>query len=473
MQNLASNLTYLTEGFKTGISSLMNLAGEGGDPNSGVCFVNFNQDCTSLAVGTKTGYKLFSLNYVDKFEKIYENDTEDICIVERLFSSSLVAIVSLSSPRKLKVCHFKKGTEICNYSYSNTILAVKLNRARLVVCLEESLYIHNIRDMKVLHTIRDTPPNPHGICTLSASGDNCYLAFPGSNTIGEVQIFDADNLQAKIMIQAHDSPLAAMTFNPCGTKIATASEKGTVIRVFNVADGVKLYEFRRGVKRCVNIYSLSFSSDSNFLCASSNTETVHVFKLDDPQEERYVEEPQGWMDYVGKALMQSASYLPTQVTDMFNQGRSFASVHLPFSGLKNVCALALIQKIPRVLVASADGYLYIYNLEPGEGGNCALVKQHRLDGHADLAGDQASGLVQVKESPVAANRRMERPDHHQELKCSLESPPHSGISLEDENEFPPITHKSDCIDGYQMGHSLENKEDVRGFPRLALQPLQM
>lgn len=30
------------------------------------------------------------------------------------------------------------------------------------MCLEESLYIHNIRDMKVLHTIRETPPNPSG-----------------------------------------------------------------------------------------------------------------------------------------------------------------------------------------------------------------------------------------------------------------------------------------------------------------------
>ena len=55
-------------------------------------------------------------------------EKSDVCIVERLFSSSLVAIVSLKAPRKLKVCHFKKGTEICNYSYSNTILAVKLNR---------------------------------------------------------------------------------------------------------------------------------------------------------------------------------------------------------------------------------------------------------------------------------------------------------------------------------------------------------
>ena len=65
---------------------------------------------------------------------------------------------------------------------------------RLVVCLEESLYIHNIRDMGVLHTIRDTPPNPLGLCTLSVDADNCYLAYPGSNTMGEVQIFDAGNL---------------------------------------------------------------------------------------------------------------------------------------------------------------------------------------------------------------------------------------------------------------------------------------
>jgi len=62
------------------------------------------------------------------------------------------------------------------------------------VCLEESLYVHNIRDMKVLHTIRDTPPNPTGICCLSANNDNCYLAYPGSNQSGGVEIFDTVNL---------------------------------------------------------------------------------------------------------------------------------------------------------------------------------------------------------------------------------------------------------------------------------------
>lgn len=53
---------------------------------------------------------------------------DDVCIIERLFSSSLTALVSHQAPRKLKVCHFKKGTKICSYSFANTILAVKLNR---------------------------------------------------------------------------------------------------------------------------------------------------------------------------------------------------------------------------------------------------------------------------------------------------------------------------------------------------------
>uniref|UniRef100_A0A671WUG0 WD repeat domain, phosphoinositide interacting 2 n=1 Tax=Sparus aurata TaxID=8175 RepID=A0A671WUG0_SPAAU len=354
----------------------MNLASQSGDAGgSQLLFANFNQDNTSLAVGTKSGYKFFSLSSVDKLEQIYEcTDTEDVCIVERLFSSSLVAIVSLKAPRKLKVCHFKKGTEICNYSYSNTILAVKLNRQRLIVCLEESLYIHNIRDMKVLHTIRETPPNPSGLCALSISNDNCYLAYPGSATIGEVQ-------RAANMIPAHDSPLAALAFDASGTKLATASEKGTVIRVFSIPEGQKLFEFRRGVKRCVSICSLAFSMEGLYLSASSNTETVHIFKLE-TQKEKYVpaEEPTTWGGYLGKVLMASTTYLPSQVTEMFTQGRAFATVRLPFCGHKNICALAVIQKIPRLLVAAADGYLYLYNLDPQEGGECYCEEQGAVGG---------------------------------------------------------------------------------------------
>uniref|UniRef100_A0A336LGZ1 CSON011483 protein n=1 Tax=Culicoides sonorensis TaxID=179676 RepID=A0A336LGZ1_CULSO len=345
---------------------MMSIGGRA-DLDSGGFFVNFNQDCSSLAVGSRSGYSLYALNSVDTgLEEIYSSQGEDICLVERLFSSSLVAVVSLNAPRKLKVCHFKKGTEICNYSYSNTILAVKLNRARLVVCLEDSLYIHNIRDMKVVHTIRDTPINNNGLCQLSTNSDICYLAYPGSSTSGEVQIFDAINLNAKIMIPAHDSPLAAI---------------GTVIRVFSVNDGTKLYEYRRGVKRCVSISSLAFSTCSSYLCCSSNTETVHVFKLDaavDISKDNKEPAKDDWMGYISKTVTSYLpSYLPSQVTDVFTQGRAFASAVLPIPGLRNNVAISTIQKSLRLLVASQDGYLYVYSIN-AEGGDCQLIKRHDL-----------------------------------------------------------------------------------------------
>jgi len=404
-------------------------------PDLDINFINFNQDCSSLAIGTKTGYKLFSLNSVDKLDLIYESACRDVTIVERLFSSSLIALVSQSSPRRLRVCHFKKGTEICQYSYSNTILAVKLNRARLVVCLEESLYIHNIRDMKVLHTIRDTPPNPRGLCTLSINSDNCYLAYPGSTTTGEVQLFDAFNLQAKLMIPAHDSPLAAIAFNPTGTKLATASERGTVIRIFGVQDGARLMEFRRGVKRCAHVYSLAFSQESDLLALSSNTETIHIFKLDGSQAEgqgpvspavdhrqQQQQQPQqddgSWMGYLSKAVTASASYLPAQVTDTLNQSRAFATVTVPSAGLPNIVTIASLSRQTRLMLASADGYFYIYNI-PELGGDCEMVKQHRVD--PECSEDAASGSQPSLTPPDSPAVMAVTQEEHS--ACQDDSPP--------------------------------------------------
>ncbi|TDG45179.1 hypothetical protein AWZ03_008429 [Drosophila navojoa] len=349
------------------------------DVDAGEVFVNFNQNITSLAVATSGSYSLYSLSSVDStLDKIYNTKSDDLFLIERLFESSLVAIVSQRAPRKLKVCHFKKESEICNYSYSNTILAVKLNRERLVVCLEESLYIHNIQDMKVVHTIRDTPCNQLGLCALSSSSEHCYLAYPGSVTSGEVQIFDAINLHAKTMIPAHDTPLAAIAFSPSGTEIATASERGTVIRVFSSQDGSRLFELRRGLKRCVSIVSLSFSTCAEYLVSSSNTETVHIFRLDRSAAENSDHGKQSSDDWMGFLSKTVTSYLPTQVTDVFSQGRAFASVTLPEAGVRRMCAITTIQKQLRLLIASQDGYLYVYSIPSVEGAECQLLKRHDL-----------------------------------------------------------------------------------------------
>jgi len=341
-----------------------------------VLTLTFNQDCTSLAMGTRKTYALFSISQENKIDEIYDCAYDDVCIIERLFSSSLTALVSNQAPRKLKVCHFKKGTEICSYSFANTILAVKLNRLRLIVCLEESIYIHNMRDMKVLHTIRDVPSNRDGLCALSSNSDNSYLAYPGSSITGEVQIFDTLNLKLSIMISAHESPLAAMAFDMTGTKLATASNKGTVIRVHNVLDGSRLFEFRRGVRRVATIYSLAFSPDSMFLAASSNTETIHIFRLANPKEK--APEDGSWMGYFGRKLTDVAHYLPKQTSEVLTQDRSFATVHLQSPGLKTTIAMNVLNKTLKLFVAGYDGMVCVYEVNTNDGGECKQISQYLL-----------------------------------------------------------------------------------------------
>ncbi|XP_035254729.1 WD repeat domain phosphoinositide-interacting protein 1 isoform X1 [Anguilla anguilla] len=441
---------------------------EAGGPDApGLCCASFNQDTTSLAVGNKTGYRLFSVTSVDKLDCVYESaESPDVYIVERLFSSSLVVVVSQATPRRMNVYHFKKGTEICNYSYSNNILSVRLNRQRLVVCLEESVYIHNIKDMKLLKTLLSTPPNPSGLCALSINHSNSYLAYPGSATIGEIIVYDANNLNTVTMIPAHDSPVAAVTFNASGTRLASASERGTVIRVFSIPEGHRLLEFRRGMKRYVNISSLSFSPDSQFLCASSNTETVHIFKLEHPTPSGEESSPT-WSAYVGKVFSAASSYLPAQVSDMMNQDRAFATVRLHVFGQRNVCALATIQKLPRLLVASSDGQLCVYNLDPHEGGECVLAKRHRLFGS-----DKERGALEEPQPDTAAPAQSCQ-SYAATVATSGATPSSATLTgysedggamkgeiipehefaagpvcLDDENEFPPINW---CRDGTGTG----------------------
>ena len=69
---------------------------------------------------------------------------------------------------------------------------------------------------------------------------------------------------------------------------------------------------------------------------------------------------------------------PDQVTDTLNQSRAFATVTVPSAGLPNIVTIASLSRQTRLMLASADGYFYIYNI-PEEGGDCVMVKQHRVD----------------------------------------------------------------------------------------------
>ncbi|KAI1780583.1 WD40 repeat-like protein [Hypoxylon cercidicola] len=265
--------------------------------NPALNFITFNQDHSCLAVGTSRGFRIY---HTDPFSKIFSSDDGNIAIIEMLFSTSLVALIL--SPRHLIIQNTKRASVICELTFPSAVLAVRLNRKRLAVVLEDEIYLYDISNMSLLTNIA-TSPNPGAVCALSPSSEHCYLAYPlpkprddaqdkrpshappaslyAPVTSGDVLIYDTLTQKAVNVIEAHRSPLSCIALNNEGNLLATASETGTIIRVFSVPRGQKLFQFRRGTYPST-IYSMSFNMASSLLCVSSTSDTVHIFRLQQP-----------------------------------------------------------------------------------------------------------------------------------------------------------------------------------------------
>lgn len=256
--------------------SSMNLSRE---QQNELLFVGFNQDAGCFACGTDTGFKIFNC---DPFKETFYRDFSNggIGIVEMLFRCNILAIVGGGRnprypPNKVMIWDDHQGRNIGELSFRSEVKAVKLRRDRVVVVLQNKIYVYNFADLKLVDHI-ETIANPKGLCALCPSETNTVLACPGvSRGTVRIELYD---LRKTTLITAHEAELSQMCLNLEGTRLATASDKGTLIRVFDTQSGQILQELRRGADRA-EIYSICFSPNTQLLACSSDKGTVHVFAL--------------------------------------------------------------------------------------------------------------------------------------------------------------------------------------------------
>jgi WD40 repeat protein len=78
--------------------------------------------------------------------------------------------------------------------------------------------------------------------------------------------------------QCHNSHIACLALNSEATLLATASENGTTVKIFDTKTQKELFELRRG-STYAQICHLSFDSTSSLLSCCSKKDKIHVFKI--------------------------------------------------------------------------------------------------------------------------------------------------------------------------------------------------
>mmetsp|Transcript_36311 Transcript_36311/g.104526 ORF Transcript_36311/g.104526 Transcript_36311/m.104526 type:complete len:455 (+) Transcript_36311:236-1600(+) len=260
--------------------------GESSTPASNLLTCAFNQDGGCLAIGTTNGFSVHNIHpqYALSVDRQLRGG---IGRVEMLFRCNLMALVGggptpHSAPHRVLIWDDHLPKEIGELSFRQAVLQVKLRKDAIAVALRDRIYVYHLADLSLRDKIY-TADNPHGLLALSTQVQDMVLACP-SVTTGHVRV-ELYGMRKTVLLEAHDGQLRGLCLTASGSLLATASVKGTVIRVWNIASQLCIHEFRRGVERA-NITCLAFSWDDQWLSCCSDKGTAHVFFCEQNQEEK-------------------------------------------------------------------------------------------------------------------------------------------------------------------------------------------
>jgi len=242
--------------------------------------VAFNQDRTCFAVGLDTGFCIFNTEPCEL--KLSQDFNAGIGVAEMLGKTNYIALIGGGKQPKFpqnKVVMWDdlKQRPVIGLDFRTQVLKVRLSRTRIVVALQNSIHVYAFSSPPEKLSTYETTDNFNGLCCLGTE----HIVFPGT-AAGRVQLVGIKTGNISI-IAAHTSSLKAMELSPDGQILATASDNGTLIRIFATSNCVRIAELRRGVDHAT-IYSIGISPDNTLLAVTSDKSTMHIFDLPHPSQ---------------------------------------------------------------------------------------------------------------------------------------------------------------------------------------------
>lgn len=169
-----------------------------------------------------------------------------------------------------------------------------------------------------------------------------------------------------------------------GRILATASERGTLIRVWNTATGYLLQELRRGLD-AATIFSISISKSCDYLAVSSGKGTVHIFALRcftpliaSENEQRSESPKQGVNLGQNQSSMFASINKIVPLPNYFNSEWSLAQFRLP-EDCWSVVAFADTCS-STFFILNQKGSFYKVEFDPLKGGPCTQKSYHNILG---------------------------------------------------------------------------------------------
>lgn len=175
---------------------------------------------------------------------------------------------------KVFIWNCKERKEVRNIECNQEIRGLRVHKDYIAIVMFDNVSIYS-QSGKFVQLFKSYS-NPTGMCAISHVS-KLLLAFPDTDK-GVVQVVNLNSMDYETF-KAHDNDIEMICLSQDGIYMATASSKGTIIRIVELKKGNLIKELRRGSKP-TQIYSLSFSLNNQYLICSASSGTIHLFDLD-------------------------------------------------------------------------------------------------------------------------------------------------------------------------------------------------
>ena len=206
-------------------------------------YSSFNQDSSLFCVGTNKGFRVYS-SY--PFKCVGKRDISGgIGIVEILNRCNIFALVGTGDNPKFgqnKVVLWDELNQkvVNQLIVSSNIKNIKIKRTKIFIIEENNIKVFTLGNYENIDSLK-TFKNKNGIFGISLDSKLNIISYP-SPDIGKIIIKDynkknEDNFIVN-EISAHKNEIIALVMNYEGTLIASASERGLLLKFLEQKMGV-------------------------------------------------------------------------------------------------------------------------------------------------------------------------------------------------------------------------------------------
>lgn len=250
--------------------------------SSGITSLGFNQDQGCFTCCLKTGLRVYNVEPLVEKAHYSKEELGEVSLCEMVFRTNWLLVVKARRPCSLMLLDDQQRAFRAEVLFKSPIRALRARKDKVAVVLSSSIQVLALPSLARVALVR-TRPGARALVALASEPAAPQLLAAPAHRKGSLQILDVTRAvkgahsSSPAVMGCHQTELVCLSLSGNGARLATASERGTIIRLWDTSTKHMLHELRRG-SDYADVFCIRFNQSGSLVCCVSDKGTLRVWR---------------------------------------------------------------------------------------------------------------------------------------------------------------------------------------------------